>query len=141
MAGKYHFGDYMFSTRTKSSERQRLLSPGTCRYMYVSGNVNILWNFAYTSNEYYLLFIRWKEMRSARKYRSIYYVPTFNASTLIYLKTSTKNWLIFETSFHSNALREKCPNTEFFLVRIFPHSDWIRRYTSYLSAFSPNAGK
>ena len=25
------------------------------------------------------------------------------------------------------ALREKCPNTEFFLFRIFPHSDWIRR--------------
>ena len=24
-------------------------------------------------------------------------------------------------------LREKCPNTEFFLVRIFPHLDWIRR--------------
>ena len=23
-------------------------------------------------------------------------------------------------------LREKCPNTEFFLVRIFPHSQWIR---------------
>ena len=22
-----------------------------------------------------------------------------------------------------------CPNTEFFLVRIFPHSDWIRRDT------------
>ena len=28
--------------------------------------------------------------------------------------------------------REKCPNTEFFLVRIFPHSDWIRRDTEYL---------
>ena len=26
-------------------------------------------------------------------------------------------------------LREKCPNTEFFLVLIFPHSDWIRRDT------------
>ena len=38
-------------------------------------------------------------------------------------------------------LREKCPNTEFFLVRIFRHSDWIRRDTSYLSVFSPNAGK
>ena len=25
------------------------------------------------------------------------------------------------------SLREKCPNTELFLVRIFPHSDWIRR--------------
>ena len=27
------------------------------------------------------------------------------------------------------SLREKCPNTELFLVRIFPHSDWIRRDT------------
>ena len=36
---------------------------------------------------------------------------------------------------------EMCPNTEFFLVHIFPHSDWIRRDTSYLSIFSPNAGK
>ena len=35
----------------------------------------------------------------------------------------------------------KCPNTEFSLVCIFPHSDWIRRYTPYLSVFSPNAGK
>ena len=26
-------------------------------------------------------------------------------------------------------LREKCPNTELFLVRIFLHSDWIRRNT------------
>ena len=27
------------------------------------------------------------------------------------------------------SLREKCPNTEFFLVRIFPYSDWIREKT------------
>ena len=27
------------------------------------------------------------------------------------------------------------------LVRIFPHSDWIRRDTPNLSVFSPNAGK
>ena len=26
-------------------------------------------------------------------------------------------------------LREKCPNTEVFLVRIFPYSDWIRENT------------
>ena len=32
-------------------------------------------------------------------------------------------------------------NTQFFLVRIFPHSDWIRIDTSYLSLFSPHAGK
>ena len=30
------------------------------------------------------------------------------------------------------SLREKFPNTEFFLVRIFPHSDWIRRDTEYV---------
>ena len=35
---------------------------------------------------------------------------------------------------------EKCPNTEFFLVCIFPHSDTIQRDT-YLAVFSPNAGK
>ena len=29
------------------------------------------------------------------------------------------------------ALREKCPNTEVFLVRIFPHSDWILRISPY----------
>ena len=41
----------------------------------------------------------------------------------------------------STPLRKKCPNTEIFLVRIFSHSEWIRRDTSYLSVFSPNAGK
>ena len=38
-------------------------------------------------------------------------------------------------------LREKCPNTELFLVRIYTYLDWIRRYTEYLSVFSPNVGK
>ena len=28
-------------------------------------------------------------------------------------------------------LREKCPNMELFLVRIFLYSDWIRRCTEY----------
>ena len=41
----------------------------------------------------------------------------------------------------SKALREKCPNTEFYLLHIFPHLDWIRTDTSYFSVFSPNAGK
>ena len=39
------------------------------------------------------------------------------------------------------ALSEKCPNTEFFLIRIFLHLERIRRDTEYLSLFSPNAGK
>ena len=39
------------------------------------------------------------------------------------------------------SLREKCSDTVFFLVRIFPHSDWVRSYTPYLSVFSPNARK
>ena len=30
---------------------------------------------------------------------------------------------------------------EIFLVRILPHSDWIRRDTEYLSVFSPDAEK
>ena len=39
------------------------------------------------------------------------------------------------------ALPEKSPNAELFLVRIFQDSDWIRRDTSYLSVFIPNAEK
>ena len=42
---------------------------------------------------------------------------------------------------HKIALPEKCPNTEFFLVRNFPHLGGIRRDTEYLSVFSPNARK
>ena len=47
------------------------------------------------------------------------------------------------TLFHlcKEALCEMCPNRKVFLVRILPHSDWMRRDTSYLSVFSPNAGK
>ena len=45
------------------------------------------------------------------------------------------------TTYLTRALREKCLNTEFFLVRIFLYSDWIRRDTPYLSIFSPNTGK
>ena len=39
------------------------------------------------------------------------------------------------------SLRASSPNTEFFLIRIFMHSDWIRTATEYLSVFSPNTGK
>ena len=41
----------------------------------------------------------------------------------------------------SRPLHEKCPNKEIFLIRIFPHLDWIRRDTPYLFLFSLNAGK
>ena len=40
-----------------------------------------------------------------------------------------------------SALRENYPNTELFLVRIFLYSDWIRRFTPWISVFSPNTGK
>ena len=43
--------------------------------------------------------------------------------------------------FGKRTLRENCPNTEFFLVHIFSHLDWIRRDTPYLFVSSPNAGK
>ena len=42
---------------------------------------------------------------------------------------------------HRDTLREKCPYLEFFWSVFFPHSDWIRRDTPYLSLFSLNAGK
>ena len=63
----------------------------------------------------------------------------------VFIKSSTfelnRFCYFFLKKFFWNALHEKCPNTKFFLVRIFPHSDWIRKDTSYLSVFSPNAEK
>ena len=41
----------------------------------------------------------------------------------------------------NGSLRGKCPNTEFFLVRIFLDSDWIKIFTEWISVFSPNTGK
>ena len=55
------------------------------------------------------------------------------ASTSMLFKTIYLSFLI--------VLREKCPNTKFFLVHIFPCLDWIRRYTLHLSVFNPNARK
>ena len=46
-----------------------------------------------------------------------------------------------EMTFTALALREECPDTEFFLVLIFLHSEWIRIYTPRISVFSSNRGK
>ena len=43
--------------------------------------------------------------------------------------------------FQKISLLEKCPNTEFWLIRIFVHSDRIQRFTEKISVFSLNAGK
>ena len=53
----------------------------------------------------------------------------------------TKYLISVATPLISMALREKCPNTEFFLIRIFSHSAWIQRDASHLSVFTPNAWK
>ena len=49
--------------------------------------------------------------------------------------------IIFSRISFTLSLREKSPNTEFFLFRICLYPDWIRRDTPYLSVFSPNTGK
>ena len=48
---------------------------------------------------------------------------------------------ISSSNYLNMPLREKCPNTELFLVRIFLYSDWIWRDTPYLSVFSSNTWK
>ena len=47
----------------------------------------------------------------------------------VYVSWKVSFWKMI---FMNNSLREKCPNTEVFLVRIFLYSDWIRRDTEYL---------
>ena len=67
------------------------------------------------------------------------HVITCNSCHVICFEVSV--WTFFSLQKFIFTLREKCPHTEFFLVCIFPYSDWIRRDTPYLSVFSPNTGK
>ena len=69
---------------------------------------------------------------SSKNYKAC--LPELNLHRVVFVPI----WFFYKT----DALREKCPNnTELFLVRIFPHSEWIRRNTKYLSVFGSNAGK
>ena len=54
---------------------------------------------------------------------------------------SPNHSLCYNHRYYSITLREKSPNMELFLVRIFLYSDWIRRDTEYLFVLSPNTGK
>ena len=45
---------------------------------------------------------------------------------------TTSNRKLFSIELWRNPLREKCSNTEIFLVFIFPHLDWIRSNKNYL---------
>ena len=65
---------------------------------------------------------------------------------LVQSHTNKRNtWIVLESKFklfsYKYTLCEKCPNTEFFLVRIFLYLDGIRRFTPYFPIFSPNTGK
>ena len=75
--------------------------------------------------------------------RQIFYIFILQNFTS-YLIFTLMFWEVEKPSWQqrdNQALHEKYANTEFFLVRIFPYSEWIRRDTPYLSVFSPNAGK
>ena len=51
--------------------------------------------------------------------------------------TNTKRMMESHGYDLGHTLREKCPNADLFLVRIFLYSKWIRK----ISVFSPNTGK
>ena len=67
------------------------------------------------------------------------YINSFTCSYLDFLKTFSCKWStlfaskIFKVNQKRKTLREKCPNTKFFLVRIFPHLGWIGRESVSLS--------
>ena len=73
-------------------------------------------------------FTWWNDSSSFTSYCT-FQISYENVSLSLYI--SPKQFHLFLENMSKNlsryvALREKCPNTEFFLVRIFPHSDWIR---------------
>ena len=82
----------------------------------------------------------WIKFASKYQWRSLHYVKLqlfdslFNA-TRLHRKCSRKNPLKFQQAIASTLkfwFSVKCPNTKIFLVRIFLHSDWIRRFKLFL---------
>ena len=75
------------------------------------------------------------------------YNPKGSNLDLFFLKTYWfwDYFMMFQTSSNKTSsyftkLREKCPNKQLFLVRIFLYSDWIRRFTLSISVFRFNTG-
>ena len=87
----------------------------------------------------------WEKKKLVRRSRFLYftivsylhYCFSYLRPHLISDSVAYRFWVIF---FNKQALREQCPNTEFFLVPIFLYSDWIQRFTKEISVFSPNTG-
>ena len=80
--------------------------------------------------------------RNNRRYSQKY--KKASTSVLLRLKAKSRSYrydINRPRPSHGHKHCVKCPNTELFLVRIFPHSDWIRWDTKYLSVFSLNEGK
>ena len=81
---------------------------------------------------------------------SILFCKLFETVTIVHCKLSN-SWYkfchqvkIFRTrnlDFSTNVGFQEVSVLGDFLVRIFPHLDWIRRDTSYISVFTPNTGK
>ena len=65
--------------------------------------------------------------------------PGCNFCSVDIVWTYNNNFFTLLLVYHT--LREKCPNTELFLVLIFLYSDWIRRFTPKISVVSPKIGK
>ena len=81
------------------------------------------------------LFKTWCWAKSRMQRAVLTLVSAFHSSSILKAKHLSSRGYIF---FHSvelakkivnQSLREKCPNTEFLLACIFPHSDWIQRDT------------
>ena len=77
-----------------------------------STNVRLLYPLKTSENFWFLIFFR-----------------VYRSGTLVEDGVITK-WSRWSVKFPS--LRENCPNTEFFLVRIFPHSDWMQENTDQI---------
>ena len=59
----------------------------------------------------------------------------------VFLKDASQFSTFHENKSKHDTLRERWPNKEVCLVRIFLHSDSLRRFTPQISVFSPNTGK
>ena len=74
------------------------------------------------------LIVYYRQIQPELKHKdSCHLVTVYHGISLSLRKLKNIGWR--PTFRFFNTLWEKCPNTEFFMVLIFPYSDWIRRFT------------
>ena len=100
-------------------------------------NKLVPWSYSFFCDILLLAVILWKKKKKPLGKYLLSFCRKNTREMNVEVLPVSLSLLLTLNSYLAITLRERCPSMEFFLVRIFSHSDRLRRFT----VFSPNTGK